>query len=157
LALAQVTFGRGRLRCSTADMTKKTSQGGAPEEKEGDGREEEARGSLAAVNLARGACRHRGVRRRIASACGGLHVREERRGKRGSRAFYRRARRGEGVRVWRPRARSDSVGDYRGEEGVQRRKGELTGGLGRSEGEGVLTGRARLSAGRGKGAYPFGF
>jgi hypothetical protein len=62
LALAQVTFGRGRLRCSAADMMNKTSQGGAPEEKKRDGREKEARGSLAAVNLAGGACRHRGVR-----------------------------------------------------------------------------------------------
>jgi hypothetical protein len=33
LALAQVTFGRGRLCCSAADTMKKTSQGGAPEEK----------------------------------------------------------------------------------------------------------------------------
>jgi hypothetical protein len=49
------------------------------------------------------------------------------------------------------------VGDYRGEEGVQRRKGELTGGPGRSEVEGVLTGRARLSAGGGKGSTLSGF
>jgi hypothetical protein len=37
-ALAQVTFGHGRMRCSAADTTKKTSQGGAPEENKREGR-----------------------------------------------------------------------------------------------------------------------
>jgi hypothetical protein len=40
---------------------------------------------------------------------------------------------------------------------TQRWMEELTGGPGRLEGEGVLTGGAQLSAGGGEGEYPFGF
>jgi hypothetical protein len=85
----QVTFDRGRLRCSAADTTKKMSQGGALKEEKRGRREKEARGSPSMSESSGEACRWGGSGERFSRV--EMELAREVKGRRGrsSRALYR--------------------------------------------------------------------